>query len=73
MRVVVTGGVRILCRVSNPTASSYLKQLALLGIVELTKGSNSGRPYIASLAPQYRWLNPTEDWDAHDWPELKSP
>lgn len=55
---VNTGAVESLCRVTSPTARSYLKQLELLGIVELVKGASSTcLPDTATLAPPYRWLN----------------
>ena len=47
------------CRVSHPTARSYLKQLSLLGITELTKGSpQDNQADTITLRQSYRWLNP---------------
>ena len=46
-----------LCKVSQPTARNYLKELSLLGIAELTKGSpqdNTADEII--LNPLFQWL-----------------
>jgi hypothetical protein len=64
--IVGTPTVRTLCRVSAPTARSYLKQLDLLGIVDLFVGTQGGDPHFAAFAPEYRWLNPTANWDQLD-------
>jgi hypothetical protein len=43
--------------VSRPTARVYLEELALLGIVKLSKGSpQSNAPHSATLASDFRWL-----------------
>jgi len=54
---IATPAVEGLCRVTAPTARSYLKQLDLLGIVQVTKGSpSSNQPDTAEFTPLYRWL-----------------
>jgi hypothetical protein len=48
-----------LCRVSKPTARNYLKELSLLGIADLTKGSRERNlADEISLSESFRWLNP---------------
>lgn len=48
-----------LCRVSKPTARNYLKELNLLGIAELTKGSSkNNEPDLIRLSKSSKWLNP---------------
>ena len=45
------------CRVSDPTARSYMKQMSLLGIADLVKGSApSNQPDSLGLSTAYRWL-----------------
>jgi hypothetical protein len=57
---VDTATAESLCRVSAPTARNYLKQLELLGIVKVAKGSpEDNQPDAAELAPPYRWLRGT--------------
>jgi hypothetical protein len=54
---VDTPAVTALCRVTYPTARSYLRQLELLGIVQLTKGApESNQPDTAALASAFAWL-----------------
>jgi hypothetical protein len=44
-------------RVTAPTGRRYLKELELLGICELTKGSAAAnQPDTAVLAAKYSWL-----------------
>jgi len=50
---VETPMVEKLCRVTSPTARSYMKQLEMLGIT----GVQKGKPDTATLAPEYKWLN----------------
>ena len=46
-----------LCRVSPPTARRCLKEIALLGIGLLAKGSpETNHPDAIALADQFRWL-----------------
>jgi hypothetical protein len=46
-----------LCRVSVTTARRYLKELSLLGIVDLTKGSPATNdPDMIQLKQRYHWL-----------------
>jgi len=48
-----------LCRVTDPTARSYMKQMSLLGIADLVKGSaRSNQPDSLGLSTAYRWLKP---------------
>ena len=48
---------KALCGVSAPTARKRLKELSLLGIVELEAGSpESNAPDTIKLAPEYEWL-----------------
>jgi hypothetical protein len=55
--VVETDRVVKLCRVTAPTARNYLRELALLGIAELDKGSSGGgtSDHIV-LSTKYEWL-----------------
>jgi hypothetical protein len=55
---VDTGLAADICGVSIPTARGYLKQLSLLGIARLKKGSAMGNDSDRiGLAPKYRWLH----------------
>lgn len=46
-----------LCRVSSPTARKYLRELQLLGIAELEKGSpEANLPDSVSLSAEFQWL-----------------
>jgi hypothetical protein len=54
---VDTGLAAEVCKVSSPTARGYLKQLSLLGIAKLKKGSAKGNDTDRiELAPDFRWL-----------------
>jgi hypothetical protein len=56
---VRTGEASESCRRSAPTARNYLRELELLGIVNLTAGEpKTNTSYTARLATHYRWLNP---------------
>ena len=46
-----------LCKVSKSTARKHLKELELLGIVELAKGSPvTNEPDTATLSEDFRWI-----------------
>jgi hypothetical protein len=54
---VSSAEVEILCNVSRPTARVLLEELALLGIVTLSKGSSqTNAPHHATLTREYGWL-----------------
>jgi hypothetical protein len=54
---VDTAVVEKLCRVTAPTARRYLKELGLLGIGSLAKGSpENNQPDAIALAEQFRWI-----------------
>ena len=46
-----------LCAVARPTARRYMKELELLGIVEVIKGSPaSNEPDSVKLANEFQWM-----------------
>jgi len=54
---VDTTTVEKLCRVTAPTARRYLKEMGLLGIGTLDKGSpQNNQPDSITLAEQFRWI-----------------
>lgn len=56
-RTVTSSEVEPLCEVSRPTARTYLDELALLRVVDLSKGSpQSNAPDRATLTNDFRWL-----------------
>ena len=51
------GSVESDARLSSPTARSHMDQLAILGIVELTKGSpQTNEPDSIALSKPFQWL-----------------
>jgi hypothetical protein len=51
--------IAALCGVSKPTARKYLKELSLLGIADLTKGSSQDNQSDSiRLSESFKWLNP---------------
>jgi hypothetical protein len=52
-----TAAVEKLCRVTAPTARRYLKEMELLGIGSLAKGSpENNQPDTIALTEQFRWI-----------------
>ena len=56
MRRLIMSIAVALCRVSDPTARSYINQVALLGIADLTKGDPGNSADTITLAESHRWL-----------------
>lgn len=56
-KLVTSSECTTLCGVSSPTARKRLKELELLGIVTITKGTPStNTPDTAQLTPEFAWL-----------------
>ena len=54
---ITSSNCTVLCGVSQPTARKYLKELALLRIVNLTKGSpRMNDPDLAILTEDFQWI-----------------
>lgn len=54
---ITSSNCTALCGVSQPTARKYLKELALLRIVNLTKGSpQTNEPNLAILTEDFQWI-----------------
>ncbi len=54
---ITSSNCAVLCGVSQPTARKYLKELALLRIVDLTKGSpQNNQPDLTILTEDFQWI-----------------